>query len=130
MISDLASPTLASRREDLDVVDEPPTGLDAALHPERHDAAEAAGQVALGVLVRRVRLEARVADPGDLGPGLQPPGDRQRVLAVAGDPQRQRLEALEEQERVERAERRADVAQALDAQLEDERQVAEGRRCS
>ena len=53
-------------------------------------------------------------------------GDGQRVLAVAGDPQRQRLETLQEQERVERAERGADVAQALDAQLEDERQVTEG----
>ena len=46
MISDLASPTLASRREDLDVVDELAAGLDAALDPERHDPAEAALQVA------------------------------------------------------------------------------------
>ena len=77
-----------------------------------------------------MRLEARVADPGHLGPGLEPLGDRQRVLAVARDPQRQRLEALEEEERVERAERGADVAQALDAQLEDEREVAERAPCS
>ena len=119
---------VGEQREDLDVVDEPPAGLDAALHAERHDAAEAAGEVLLGLLVAGMRLEARVADPGDLGPRLEPLGDRQRVLAVAGDAQRQRLEALQEQERVERAERGADVAQALDAQLEDEREVAEGRR--
>ena len=119
---------VGQQREDLDVVDEPPAGLDAALDPEGHDPAEAAGEVALGELVRRMRLETRVADPGHLGPGLQPLGDRERVLAVAGDPQRQRLEALQEEERVERAERGADVAQALDAQLEDEREVAEGGR--
>ena len=116
------------QREDLDVVDEPAAGLDAALDAERDDAAEAALQVLHGLLVGRVRLEARVADPGHLGPRLEPLGDRQRVLAVAGDPQRQRLEALEEQERVERAERGADVAQALDAQLQDEREVAERGR--
>ena len=46
--------------EDLDAVDEPAAGLDAALDPERDDPAEAAGQVALGQLVRRMRL----AGPG------------------------------------------------------------------
>ena len=37
--------------EELDAVDEPAAGLDAALDPERDDAAEATGQVALGELV-------------------------------------------------------------------------------
>ena len=45
---------------------------------------------------------------------------------MALDPQRQGLEALEEEERVERAERRAEVPEALDAELEDERERAEG----
>ena len=40
---------------------------------------------------------------------------------MALDPQRQRLEPLQEQERVERRERRAEVAQQLDAQPDDER---------
>ncbi len=111
--------------EDLDAVDQPPAGLRAALDAECQDAAVAALEVARGRRVRRVGREARVADPLDLGPVFEPAGDRQRVLAVALDPQRERLEALEEQERVERAERRADVAQPLDAELEDEREVAE-----
>ena len=67
-------------------------------------------EVLLGERVRRVRGEARVADPGDLRAGLQPLGDGQRVLAVALDAQRQRLEALEEQERVERAESAAPMS--------------------
>ncbi len=117
---------VGEQREDLDVVDEPTAGLDAALDPEGDDATEATGQVTLGELVGRVRLETRIADPGHLGSALEPLGHRQRVLAVALDPQRQRLEALQEQERVERAERRADVAEALDAELEDEREVPEG----
>ena len=53
---------VGQQREDLDVVDEPATGLDPALHAERDDAAEAAGQVLLGLLVAGMRLEARVAD--------------------------------------------------------------------
>ena len=44
---------VGEQAEDLDVVDEPAAGLDAALDPERHDPAEAAGEVALGQLVRR-----------------------------------------------------------------------------
>ena len=47
---------VGEQAEDLHVVDEPPAGLDAALHAERHDPAEAALEVALGELVARMRL--------------------------------------------------------------------------
>ena len=119
---------VGQQAEDLDAVDEPATGLDAAPDAERHDAAEAALQVAGRLAVRGMALETRVAHPGDSVVALQPAGDRERVLAVALDPQRERLEALEEEERVERAQRRTDVAQALDAELEDERERPERLR--
>src|SRR3972149_5759687 len=119
---------VGQQREDLDAVDEPATGFGPTLDTEGYDAAKAAREVPLRQLVARVRLEARVADPAHLRSGLQPPRNGERVLAVPGDAQRQRLEALEEQEGVERAERGADVAQALNAQLENEGEVAEGAR--
>jgi hypothetical protein len=46
------------------------------------------------------------------------------MLALA---QRQRLQPLQEQEGVERAERRANVPQQLHARLDDERHVAQTR---
>jgi hypothetical protein len=52
-------------------------------------------------------------------------GDRERIRAVALDAQRQRLQALEEEPRVERAQGRAQVAQQLDAQLDDVGKIAE-----
>ena len=51
------------------------------------------------------------ADPLDLVAGLEPLGDRLGVGDVALHAQRQRLEALQEQERVERRDGGADVAQ-------------------
>ena len=126
MIRLFASPTFASRLKILTLSISRRPASAPPLTPNVEDAAVAALEVARRGLVGRVGLEARVADPLDLGAVLEPAGDREGVLAVALDAQRQRLEALEEQERVERAERGADVAEPLDAQLEDEREVAEG----
>jgi len=120
LVSELLGKGVA--RETIDVV----LG-DAAPDAERDDPAEAALEVLRGLLVARVRGEAGVAHPGHAVALLEPLGDRERVLAVALDPERQRLESLEEQERIERAERGADVAETLDAELQDEREVAEGR---
>src|SRR3990170_3018928 len=115
---------VGQQREDLDAVDEPATGFEPTLDTEGNDAAEAAREVPLRQLVARVRLEARVTDPAHLRSDLEPPRHRERVLAVPGDAQGQRLQALEEQEGVERAEGSADVAQALNSQLENEGEVA------
>ena len=52
--------------------------------------------------------------------------DGLRVLVVALHPQRQRLDALQEQERVERRERRAGVAQQHGARASDVRRRPEG----
>src|SRR5690349_3325644 len=54
--------------------------------------------------------------------------DRERIAAVAFDPQTERLNALQEQPCVEGRERRTDIAKQLHASLEDVRDVAEDRR--
>ena len=53
--------------------------------------------------------------------------DLERVLRMLALAQRQRLQPLQEQERVERTEAGADVAQQLHARLDDERHVAQAR---
>src|SRR4051812_27891981 len=110
---------VGEQREDLDVIDEPAAGIDATANTERDDPAEATVQVALGELMARMRGQAGVGNPGDLGLLLEPLRDRERILAMALDSQREGFEALQEEEGVERAERRSDVAEALDAQLQD-----------
>ena len=67
--------------------------------------------------------------PSDLVPGLSHSATFCGVLDVPLHPQRQRLDALRDEEGVERGDRRAEVAQQLHARLEDEGLVdAEGRR--
>ena len=104
--------------EQLEAVDEVPARVDAALQLERDDRALA---VAAGTSRARVvplaRLQARVRDPLDLVARLEPLRDRERVLRVPLHAQAQRLQALEEQERVERRDRGADVALVLQAAL-------------
>ena len=56
----------------------------------------------------------------------QPLGDRQRVVAVALHAQRQRLDPGQDQEGVERRDRRAEVAQAEHARGDGEGEIAEG----
>ena len=53
-------------------------------------------------------------------------GDGERVLRVALHAQVQRLSSLQQQECIERRERRAGIAQALHARFEDEGERAEG----
>ena len=125
MISDFASPTLASRLKSWTLLIRRLAGLAAAANAECQHAAEAAVQVARRVRVGRVGLQARVADPRDARVLLQPARHRQRVGGVALDPQRERLEALQEQEAVEGAQGGAQVAQSLHAELDDEGEVAD-----
>src|SRR6266511_2322958 len=99
--------------------------LEPALDPEGEDRAEAVLEVLARPLVVRVRLEAGVGDPRDLGVVLEPLRERERVLAVALDAEGERLDPLQEEERVERREGRPDVAQPLDARADDELDVAE-----
>src|ERR671915_1918537 len=70
-------------------------------------------------------FEAWVVDPVDLRMALQELGDGLRVRRVALHPQGQRLEALQEEEAVERAEGWPPVPEHLDAGLQDKRKLAE-----
>src|SRR5688572_20873774 len=70
-------------------------------------------------------LEAWVVDPVDFGVALQELGDGLRVRGVALHPQGKRLQALQEEEAVERAEGGAPVPEHLDAGLQDKRKFAE-----
>ena len=60
-----------------------------------------------------------VIHPGHLRVLGQEPRDRHRVLAVPLHAQRQCLQPLQEHEGIERAHRGADIAQELNAQLDD-----------
>ena len=98
----------------------------AALHPKVQHAAECVGPEHLErQLVRGVRLEAGVGDPGDLLVLLEVPRERERVVAVALCAEREGLEAHQEEERWEGVERGSEIAQDLHAQLGREREVAE-----
>ena len=107
-------------------VDELAPGVEAALDAERQHDAEAVAQVLLRERVRGVRREARVAHPRHRRVRLQPRRELGRVVVVPLHPQRQRLEPLEEQERVERRQAGPEVAQALDPGADGEGDVAEG----
>ena len=75
------------------------------------------------------RLQARVRDPLDLVAPLEPLRHGERVLRMPFHPQAQRLQTLQEQERIERSDRRADVAQVLQAALQHEHRRAKlGRK--
>ena len=106
--------------EQLESLDEAAAGLDAALDAEGQDGAAALGEVALLPLVPRARLEARVGHPAHLVPALEPLRHLGGVVHVALHAQAQRLQPLEEQERVERGDGRPGVAQVLQAGLEHE----------
>ncbi len=67
----------------------------------------------MGELGPPVVVEDRVLDPGHLGPLPQELGDGPGVLDVPLHTQRQGLQALQQQERVEGGQRRPDVPQQL-----------------
>ena len=75
--------------------------------------------------MRRVVLQSRIPDPPHGLVLAQPARQRERVFGVALRPERERLDALEQQKRVERAERRPEVAQPLDARPDGKGDVAE-----
>ena len=76
-----------------------------------------------GVLVERVRLEARVRHPAHLRVLFQVLRQSHSVRAVAFHAERQSLQAEDEVERSERVLAHAEIAQAFDAATHDERRV-------
>src|ERR671911_534174 len=94
--------------------------LQAAVYSEAEDrAVEPVSVILAGDLVRRVVRKTGVVDPVDPLVVLQELRDGQSVLRVALHTQGQRLEPLQEEEAVERAQRRAIVPEHLDAGLQD-----------
>src|SRR5262249_27359761 len=82
----------------------------AALDPEGQERAGAAAEILLRQRVVRAVREASIAHPVDATVTAKEFGDLARVLDVALDPQRHRLDPLQQQERIERREHRAGVA--------------------
>ena len=64
--------------------------------------------VAVNALVGGMLGQERVVHPRHVRIAMEPLGDGQRVAAVRTDAERQRLEPLQEEEGVERRQRRAD----------------------
>src|ERR671910_349587 len=109
----------------LQPVYEPLAFLQTTVYPEAEDCAVEPGAVVLaGDLVRGVIREPGIVDPGDPRVILEELGDGHGVLRVALHPERQRLEPLQEEEAVERAQRRAVVPEHLDARLQDKREFS------
>src|SRR5581483_6610447 len=102
-------------RNQLQLLDERLAGRPATVDTEGEDGAGALRQVLLRQAVVRVVRQARVADPTDGRMIVQHLGNGERVLAVALHPQRQGLQAEQQQEGVERREAGPDVAQRLAA---------------
>ena len=113
-------------REQLHVGDELDAGVVAALQAEREDRAGAVRAIFLGEVVIAVAGEPRIADPGHARMRRDPFRDRQRIVAVPLHAQRQRLDAVEEEKRIERRQSRADVAQRQHAAGDGKGKVAEG----
>ena len=109
--------------EKLRLHDEAPCRRFAAAHAEREHATEAAREMRERLTMGGVRGEPRIAHPRHRRMRLQELGDLECVCAVLSDTQRQRLESLQEQERVERRQCGADVAEEQHAQTYGEGDV-------
>ena len=81
---------------------EPLAGLEPSRHAEGQQRTRAAAQVLLRQRVIGAVVEARVVDPSDAAVVAQKPCDLLGIFDVPLDPQRDGLDALEQQEGVER----------------------------
>ncbi len=97
----------------LEGLDEGPARRRAAADPEGQHGTGAGRQVARRRRVPAAGLQPRVGDPQHVVAALKPARHRQRVLRVPLYPQRQRLQPLQQQEGVDRRQRRAEIAQQL-----------------
>ena len=93
------------------MVDELLGRLSAALDLEREDGDTAIREVLLVELVVRMIRQSRMVDLRDMRVLGEVVDDLEGVLDMALDTQRQRLRSLQQQERVERRERCALIAQ-------------------
>ena len=101
--------------EELEAVDEFLASRNPALNAETEDRPGAFGQVFLHGGMVRAAGQAGVADPCYFGMGVQELGRFLCVLHVAFHAQAERFQSLQEEERIERRDAAANVAQHLDA---------------
>jgi hypothetical protein len=113
------SPEVGAVRDEPQRVHEAARAVDPAAHHEREHAA-AVAHLPPREVVLRVAREERVAHPLHPRVPLERAGHAQRVRRVPLHPQRERLEALGQQPRVEGGDRRARVAREV-AHVGDER---------
>ena len=98
--SDLAVAEVDQPLDQLQRVVEPLAGLEAAGDAEGQQRAGAAAEIFLRQRMIGIVGEAGIIDPGDARIVAQEFGDAARILDMALDPQRHRLDALQQQERV------------------------------
>lgn len=116
---------IGQQAEDLEMVDELLGRLSAALDLEREDGDTAIREVLLVELVVRMIRQSRMVDLRDMRVLGEVVDDLEGVLDMALDTQRQRLRSLQQQERVERRERCALIAQDQRADIRSEGRYAD-----
>src|SRR5664280_2839369 len=114
--------------EEFETFDEALAGLNATIDAKGENRSPTLWQVAQLSLVPGARDQSGIVDPTHVLACFEPLSNRGGVGDVTLHPQTQRLQALNEQERVEGRDRRADVAQVLQAGFEDESGREEWRR--
>ena len=97
--SDLASPILTSRLNSFERVVKMPCRPQARRDAEGQERTSAAAEIFPRQRVVGIVGKARVIDPCDARIAAQEFGDAPRILDVALDAQRHRLDALQQQER-------------------------------
>src|SRR4051794_33252285 len=112
-------------RKDFHVVDQLLAGLQAAFNPERHDRSLPLRQILLREREVRTRFQPGILHPRDRGMLSQPFRYGQRVRAVRLHAEFQRLDSLEKEEGIERADTGPKISQALDPYLDHVRQRSE-----
>ena len=81
--------------EELQALDELAPALPSSLDAEADQASVAAREDSVGDRLVRARLQTRIVDPGRARMLLEVPGNRECVLGVALDPERQCLQPLQ-----------------------------------
>src|ERR1700690_385748 len=97
-------------REQFHRIDELLSGFQAALDAEADQTAETMLQILRGNLITGIVGQAGISPPGHQRMCLEPARDFERIRRVLALAQRQRFQSLQKEERVERTERRTDVA--------------------
>ena len=112
-------------REQLEAIDEFPACIVTALDAEREHRARTLGRVFLRRRVILAGRQRRVVDPGDQFMFFQMASHGEAVRQMHVHAHCQRLDALQEEKRIEGADARAEIAQAFHARANNERDGAE-----